>query len=128
MPASVRTSATTARYTSTKCAKSRNSKKRRSSSVSTGTMPGWRMASSATIAGEADPTWRAGSSAPGRPAMNDDRSGRSCLRRRLLRRLDDRLDTGLEVGLLLAVDEDRPRPGDMVLRHLVRRVQHPLGV
>src|SRR5262245_40880686 len=76
MSESVRISATTAKYTSTKWAKSRNSKNLRSSSGSTGTTPGWRMASSETIAGDAEPTWCTCSSALGSPAMNDDRSAR----------------------------------------------------
>ena len=50
-----------------KCAKSRNSKNSRSSSGSLGTVPGWRAASSATIRGEAEPTWWTCSSALGRP-------------------------------------------------------------
>src|SRR3954471_224907 len=49
--------------------KSRNSKKRRSSSGSLGTEPGCRSASSETIRGEAEPTWCTCSSALGRWAM-----------------------------------------------------------
>ena len=52
-----------------KCAKSVKVKKRASASGSCGTgLSGWRRASSATIRGEADPTWCTCSSALGRPA------------------------------------------------------------
>ena len=59
-----------------KCAKSRNSKNRRSSSGSLGTVPGWRAASSETIRGDAEPTWWTCSSALGRPAMKSARASR----------------------------------------------------
>src|ERR671910_3400620 len=52
-----------------KCGKSSKTKKSRSASGSLGTVPGCRAASSATIRGEADPTWCTCSSALGRPAM-----------------------------------------------------------
>ena len=74
MSSGVRSRSTTARYTSTKCAKSRNAKNSRSRSGSLGTGPsGWRSASRDTISGEAEPTWCTWSSALGRPAMNVSR-------------------------------------------------------
>src|SRR5690349_14532826 len=114
MSASVRISATTARYTSTKCAKSRNSKNRRSSSGSTGTDPGWRIASSETISGEAEPTWWTCSSALGRPAMNEERLTRASLPSHGSDPLSLRVSDGLlhvlgcgdrVLALVLAVDE-----------------------
>ncbi len=66
----VRIRSTTDRYTSMKCAKSVNVKKSARASGSVGTLEsGWRAASSATIRGEAEPTWWTCSSALGSPAM-----------------------------------------------------------
>ena len=65
-----------------KCAKSVKVKKRASASGSCGTgLSGWRPASSATIRGDADPTWCTCSSALGRPATKALRSGRGGARR-----------------------------------------------
>ncbi len=58
-----------------KCSKSRNAKYFASSSGSLGTTPGWRSASSATIRGDAEPTWWTCSSAFGIRAMKAARSG-----------------------------------------------------
>ena len=61
-----------------KCAKSVNVKKRTSASGSRGTgLSGCRPASSATIRGDADPTWCTCSSALGRPATKARRSARA---------------------------------------------------
>src|SRR6478735_11608235 len=72
MSSGVRIRSTTARYTSTKCAKSRNSKNRRSSSGSLGTVPGCLSASSDTMRGDAEPTWWTCSSALGSRAMKSE--------------------------------------------------------
>src|SRR3954469_25135777 len=60
-----------------KCAKSLKTKYSASASGSAGTgeLPAWRAASSATIRGDADPTWWTCSSAFGRPAMKAVRAG-----------------------------------------------------
>src|SRR4051812_3461758 len=64
--------------------KSRKAKKSASAagSAGTGVSPSWRAASSATIRGDAEPTWCTCSSAFGSPAMNEVRSGTEtpCLR------------------------------------------------
>ena len=65
-----------------KCGKSSKTKKSRSASGSLGTVPGCRAASSATIRGEAEPTWWTCSSALGRPAMKSI-TGSSCQPREL---------------------------------------------
>ena len=62
-----------------KCAKSVNVKKRARSSGSVGTgLSGCRPASSATIRGDADPTWWTCSSALGRPATKAREVGSGC--------------------------------------------------
>src|ERR687893_2306351 len=63
-----------------KCGKSSKTKKSRSASGSSGTVPGCRAASSATIRGDAEPTWCTCSSALGRPAMKSITAS-SCQRR-----------------------------------------------
>src|SRR3954447_16219099 len=134
MSSGVRISATTARYTSTKWAKSRNSKNLLSCSRSLGTVPGCRAASSLTMRADADPTWWTWSSALGRPRMNCSRCGANgpdaAEVMRSLNSLDEvvrHILDGPSVGELLAVEQDRGRRVDAQLQGRLRGVGDLLG-